>query len=135
WLVLVRHSRALGPLARSEDHVRNVMMDLVEKLGPDGGTALGLYAGWRARWPEKTFEDWLRIVTTYTVRDYVRRALGRTKKRDPSVPSAKRLMNEFVTSPLIDDQHGVRPSMTLAQTARQLLAFAAERLPGDQYLA
>lgn len=135
WLDLVRNSRALGPLARSEDHVREVLMDLVEKLGPENGTALGLYPSWRDRHPDKTFEDWLRIVTTYTVRDYVRRTLGRQRPRDPSLPSAKRLFNEFVTSPAIDELGAVRPTVTLSQTARQLMTFAAARLPRDQYLA
>jgi DNA-directed RNA polymerase specialized sigma24 family protein len=135
WRELVRHHRALGPLASSEDHVHNVMLELVEKLGPEGGTALGLYPAWRERSPGKTFEDWLRIVTTYTVRDYVRLTLGRSRRREPGLPSSKRLLNEFVTSPAIDHGGSVSPTMTLAQTARELLAFASSRLTPEQYLA
>ena len=133
WQYAVRTSRSMGGLARSEDHIHDVVVVLLEKIGPDGGAALGLYPAWRATNPDKTFEDWIRIVTAYAVRDYVRRALGRRKVRDPDAPSPKRLLNEFATSPAADDPiFAVRPDMTMAQTARQLLAWAESRLDLDQ---
>jgi hypothetical protein len=136
WQHAVRTSRALGPLARSEDTVHDVVAALVEKLGPEAGAALGLYPAWRAANPDRTFEDWIRIITAYAVRDYVRRALGRGKTKDPELPSPKRLLNELATSPLADDPAlAVRPSMTMAQTARQLLAWAEGRLAKDQLRA
>jgi hypothetical protein len=133
WLKLVRNSRDMGSLAKAEDHVHNAVLDLIEKFGPERGTTLALYPAWRERNPDKTFEDWLRIVTAFTVRDYVRRALGRSRTKDPELPSAKRLLNEFVTSPAIDEVGGLRPAMTMAQTARELLTFAKSRLSADQY--
>ncbi len=133
----VRSSRAMGPLARSEDHVRDVMTALCEKIEPEGGTALGLYPAWRAANPGRTFEDWLRIVAAFTARDHVRRTLGRaTRARDPDEPSPKRLLNEFVASPAADDPAlAARPAFTAAQTARQMLAWAERRLPRDQLAA
>lgn len=133
WQHVVRASRAMGPLARSEDHVHDVVAALVEKLGPEGGAALGLYPAWRSANPGKTFADWIAIVTAYAVRDHVRRTLGRRKARDPELPSPKRLLNEFVTSPAADDPVlAVRPEMTAAQTARQLVAWAEDRLAPEQ---
>jgi hypothetical protein len=136
WQHTVRTSRTMGSLARSEDHVHDVVAALLEKLGPEGGAALGLYPTWRAENPDKTFEDWIRIVTAYAVRDYVRRALGRRKVRDPEEPSPKRLLNEFVASPAADDPvFAVRSEMTTAQMARQLLTWAESRLSSDQRAA
>ena len=136
WQHAVRTSRAMGSLAQSDDHVHNVVATLVEKIGPEGGTALGLYPAWRATNPGKTFEDWMRIVTAYTVRDYVRHTHGRRPARDPDVPSPKRLLNEFAASPLAHDLGPeVLPTYTLAQTARQMLEWAEQRLTGDQLRA
>ncbi len=126
----------MGQLARSEDHVHDVLADLVEKMGPRGGAAVGLFPAWKASHPGKTFEDWARIVTAYTVRDYVRRKLGRRPpRRDPDTPSPKRLLNELLASPAAGELVGVRPPFTDAQTARQLLEYAAAHLPADQYAA
>ena len=136
WQHAVRTSRALGPLVRSEDTVHDVVAALVEKLGPEAGAALGLYPAWRAANPEKTFADWIRIVTAYAVRDHVRRALGRGRARDAELPSPKRLLNELAASPMADDPAlAVHPAMTVAQTARQLLAWADGRLAPDQLRA
>jgi DNA-directed RNA polymerase specialized sigma24 family protein len=133
WLGLVRGSRAMGPLARSEDDVHDVLTKLVEKLGRADGHGLRLYRSWIERHPEKTFEDWICIVVANAVRDHVRRQLGEAKG-PPSTgePSIKRLLNEFASSPALE-RLGVRPPLTAAQTARQLLEFARERLPADQY--
>ncbi len=136
WHHLVRTSRAMGPLSRSEDHIRDVLTTLVEKISPEGGTALGLYPAWRAQNEGKTFEDWIRIVTAFTVRDFVRKSLGRSRLKDPDVPSPKRLLNEFVTSPVADDPRlSTRPAFTAAQTARQLVEWAEGRLPQEQMRA
>lgn len=135
WIALVRGSRTMGSLARSEDHVNDVVARLVEKLSPRGGGALGLYAAWREGAPGKDFGDWLRIVTANTVTDFVRHALGRSKTRDPDLPSAKRLLNEFSASPAIDEVGGLRPAYTAAQAARQLLDFARARLSAEQFAA
>jgi hypothetical protein len=133
WIGLVRGSRSMGNMGRSEDHVNNVVARLIEKLSPRGGGALGLYAAWREGNAGKDFGDWLRIVTANTVRDYLRHTLGRSKTRDPDLPSAKRLLNEFSASPAIDEVGGTRPAFTAAQQARQLLDFARMRLAPEQY--
>lgn len=135
WLARVRRSRELGSMALDEDHVHDVVARLVDKLAPRGGAALGLLGAWRARHPDKGLRDWLSIVTAYTVRDHVRHALGQQRARDPDLPSVKRLLNEFSSSPCIDEVGGWRPSVTVAQSARQLAEFAATRLSADQTAA
>jgi DNA-directed RNA polymerase specialized sigma24 family protein len=128
---LLRTNHSMGG-ARSEDDVRDVLTKLFSKLGAKQGRGLKLYGSWRARHPDKTFEDWLRIVAKNVVRDRAREALGaRTSSAEPSV---KRLLNEFAASVPIESL-GVRPPMTAAQTARQLLDFARSRLPSDQHRA
>lgn len=131
WVASVRSSRTMGAFAQSEDAVHNVVVRLVEKLAKPEGRGIRLYVSWRQRHPEKTFADWIRIVTKNAIRDYVREQLG------PPVasgePSVKRLLNEFASSAALEEL-GVRPPFTLAQTARELVEFARQRLPVDQVL-
>ncbi len=131
---LVRTSRSMGRLARSEDHVHDVLTKLVEKLGAERGRALQLYPAWRERHPDRTLEDWLRIVTTNAVRDHVRHHLGERVDSGGEASGVKRLLNEFTAS-LPVEEIGVRPPMTAAQTARQLMEFASAHLPPDQSAA
>lgn len=130
----VRASRSMGPLCRSEDHVLNVVTAVIGKLGRDERQGLLLYSSWRARNADKGFEDWLRIVTANVVRDYVRHELRDALSRDPAEPSTTRLLNEFRTAPILETL-GIRPPITAAQTARELLQFAEDRLPAEQLSA
>ncbi len=136
---LVRSSRAMGNMAKSEDHVHNVLTNLVDKLGTDGGRAITQFPRWKEQNPGKTFSDWIRIVTSYTVNDYVRAALGRRKQApsgEDAMPSIKRLLNEFASAPISEDLYGSnRPAFTAAQTARQLLTYAETALAPEQMLA
>lgn len=120
----------MGSLARSHDHVHEVLTRLVEKLARPEGGGLHLYAPWRERHPEKTFGDWIRIVVKNQIRDYVREQLGPPRGADDG-PSLKRLLNEFASSPVLEEL-GVRPPVTAAQTARELLEFARRKLPAEQ---
>jgi hypothetical protein len=68
----------------------------------------------------------MRIVAANLVRDYVREQMG-SRRANLDEPSPKRILNEFSMSPALDEL-GVRPPMTAAQTARELLDFARTRL-------
>lgn len=127
---LVQKSRVMGSFARSEDHVNDVLTGLVNRLGRDGGHGLRLYPPWRDRNPDKTFADWVRIVTVNVMRRHVREQLAPARGGE-ALPSRKRLLNEFSQSPAIEEL-GMRPPVTAAQTAQQLLVFAQERLPDIQ---
>lgn len=135
WLGLVRASRAMRPLAGSDDAAYDIVTKLVEKLGRADGRGLQLYRAWRERHPDKGFEDWMRIVVANAVRDHLREQLGATRSPSaPDQPSVKRLLNEFASSALIEEL-GIRPPITAAQTARQLLDYARLHLPPDQWAA
>jgi DNA-directed RNA polymerase specialized sigma24 family protein len=131
WGEMVRANRSMGSFAKSDDHVDNVVGQLVEKFGRPDGRALRQYIAWRADHDQQTFADWLRIVTKNAIRDYLRAQLGTERPPATGEPSVKRLLNEFAFSPAIDEL-GIRPPVTAAQTARELLEFAVERLPGEQ---
>ncbi len=130
WTEMVRSSRSMGSFARSDDHVDAVVGRLIEKIARPDGRALRSYLDWQASHGDQTFADWIRIVTKNAVRDYLRDQLGTGKPTQAGEPSVKRLLNEFAVSPAIQaEERGHRPPVTAAQTARELLEFAALRLP------
>ena len=132
---LVRSSRIMGRFGRSDDHVHDVLAGLVARLGRDGGHGLRLYPPWRVKNPDKDFADWIRIVLANVMRRHVREQLAAARDDGGApLPSKKRLLNEFSQSPAIEEL-GVRPPVTEAQTAQQLLVFARERLPAVQLRA
>ena len=133
WIGMVRVNRSMGPLARSDEHVHNVVGKLVEKLGRLDGRALRRYGEWRKAHGDRTFEDWIKIVTKNAIRDYVRQQLGRSVISDEKI-TPTHLINELTASPLVESL-GVRPPITAAQTARELLEFAAANLPVEQVAA
>lgn len=127
---IVASSRAMRRFGASPDHVADVVTNLVGKLGSDDWRGLRLYAPWRARHADKTFADWIRIVTANVVRDYIRDHAD-AEGRDPSV---HRLLNQFTISGAVEEI-GERPAITAAQTAQQLLAYAEGHLPAPQHRA
>lgn len=140
FIGLVKGSRHMGGLAKNDDHVHNVVANLLDKLGTDGGRAITGFPRWKGDNPGKDFGDWIRIVTSFTVKDYVRQQLGRASgggdKAGEQLPSIKRLLNEFATSPAGEESFGsARPPMTAAQTARELLDWADKTLPKEQMSA
>lgn len=133
WRNLVLASRSMGSMAHSIEHVDNVVGKLVEKFGRAEGHAVRRYIEWRKVHGEQTFADWMRIVTKNEIRNYVRQQLG-TGRIPTGELSVKRLLNELAVSPL-GAERGIRPNFTAEQTARELLHFAASRLPSGQLRA
>ncbi len=131
WLRLAAASRTLRGL-EGDDHPEAIAARVAERLSPSGGGALGQFPSWQERNPGKSFGDWLRIVVRNTARDYARERRGRGSEGDE--PSAKRLLNELVSAvPL--DRLGRRPPITEAETARQIIEWARDRLPAKQLAA
>lgn len=129
---IVGASRAMGPLASNEDEVRNVMTKVFAKLEANEGRALMSYASWHAAHADKTFADWIRIVTTNVIRDHVRVVAADAAAYDS--PGVSRLLNEFAMAPQLSGLSH-RPPITNAQTARELFEFAETRLPPDRHRA
>jgi hypothetical protein len=126
----VRNSRRMGQLRGSADDRREVVSRVFAKLRRNEFRALRHFSAWRARNPDKRFDDWLTIVTTNAIRDHVTLRLGAIE----SGVGLKRLVNTLAES--IDSiEPGQRPAITDAITARELLVVARERLLDDQYNA
>ena len=136
WQRLVRRSPALRAVVGNDDDVTNIVLTLIEKITPPDGRALASYPSWQARYPEKQFDDWMRIVTANAVRDYVR-ALKRRPRTHLSLDlsmSSTRLLNEFLRSS-VSHQLSTRPPYTSKETVRQLLEFASQHLKETQVRA
>lgn len=133
WVGLIRTSRSMGPLSRSDDHVYEVASRVLAKFSAQEGEHAQQYLAWKARDPSKTFEDWTRIVVTNQIRDYAREVLGARSSSDAE-PSVKRLLNEFGMLGL-EGETSTRPPFTEIETARELLEFARSRLPVAQLTA
>jgi hypothetical protein len=133
---LVRGSRSMGPFARSDDHVRDVVLRVLEKLGADGCRAVLLFPAWRDAGAGRTFGDWLRIVTANVVRDYVRERVGRSSGgRAEGTGATKRLLDSLPSALPAEDDLGERPPVTAVTTARELFEYANDRLPRPQVVA
>jgi DNA-directed RNA polymerase specialized sigma24 family protein len=132
---LVRATRAMAVLAKSEDHVQNAVLLVLEKLSKDGCRAARLERAWREAHPDKSLGDWLRIVTANVARDYVRERTGRSSSGTRALD--KRLVSSLAT--LLPDDDDLRPAPMLSQTsshaARELARWAEEQLPKDQRAA
>ena len=121
----------MGQLRGSADDRREVVSRVFAKLRKNDFRALRTFPAWRARNPDRQYDDWLAIVTVNVIRDHVARRLGAT---DESGAALKRLVNTLAES-LDDCEPGSRPTITGTVVARQLLEDARTMLPDDQYNA
>jgi DNA-directed RNA polymerase specialized sigma24 family protein len=120
----VRGSRSFAGFRRSEDDVREVVTAVFERLRRDRHRALRLCQEWLGRHADKTFDDWLSIVTTNVLRDYVSARLGAGEPTfdagiaaddlEPAAVGRRRMGSATLTS------------------ARQLGAVAKAKLSPDQ---
>jgi len=127
-LRIVATSRSMRRFGATPDHAKDVVTNVLGKLGDAGARGLKLYGPWRERSPDKTFADWIRIVLANAVRDYVRDHAAESPEAERRELSVTRLLNQFATSGAIEEI-GERPAVTAAQTARQLRAYAERHLP------
>ena len=116
---IARASRSMGSFAASDDARRDVMARVFERIRRDDHRALRLYLDWQTRYPAKAFGDWLVIVTTNVIRDYVSERLGRADAIALELPDD--------TAALL-----VLPHATTRETARQLIEYARAILPAEQ---
>jgi DNA-directed RNA polymerase specialized sigma24 family protein len=128
WPLVQTYARRSQP-RDAEEVAQELYARLLERLEAEDFAALRTYEAWRARHPEKGLADWVRIVVANLSRDWRRERVGRRPAHGGSVvPSAKRILNEIGALMPLDDL-SYRPRITSAQTAKQILEFAAEHLP------
>jgi hypothetical protein len=126
----VRGSRSFAGFRRSEDDVREVVTAVFERLRRDDFRALRLYGPWRDKHPARGFADWLTIVTTNVIRDYVSAQLTAMADdrgdRQPIDPGE-----------LADGARGGRRrhGSTTLTSVHELVAAAAEKLTMAQQAA
>lgn len=117
-------SRKLGHRRTDEDTQHDVLTAVLERIRKNEFRALKTYVEWRkgSENASRTFEDWLRIVTTNVARDYVSHRARRSALNTLGVA--------------LDT--GVEPaaavSMTKLQVVREILEHAESHLPADQAL-
>jgi hypothetical protein len=124
---IAQRSRALGSLRRQPDDYRNVMTRVFERLRRDDFRALRLYREWQARNAERTFDDWLTVVTTNVARDYVDERMGTGEQPN------KRLANTL--SEVLDendDALAVSAHITPKLVAQQIMELAKSVLSPEQ---
>lgn len=126
-----RTTRSMGGYRESEDDVRNVMALVFERLHRDDYRALRLFQQWGTKNPDKTFEDWLTIVTVNVVRNYISSKLG-ARTRDGE--SVKQVVNTLADAlPLVGDELLILPHITPKATAQRILEYARRALADDQF--
>lgn len=126
-------SRSMGPLRQSVDHRRSAATEILGRLSRNQYRSLASLPEWRAAHPGKTTADWLRIVATNVIRDYVTQQLGAAPKRADRPSAGKRLMNTLAEAlPADDEAPALRPKVTDQQAARTILAAAREILSPEQ---
>jgi hypothetical protein len=121
----VNNSRMMGQLRGSIDDRREVVSRVFARLRRNDFRALRTYDAWLARNRDKTFGDWLAILTANQIRDYVTERIG----------SWKRLINTLAESLEDNDDPSGRPPITNEIAATELLAHARAHLAEDQLVA
>ena len=123
----------MGSYRRSPDDVRNIMAKVFERLRRHEFRALRTFPAWLENNSEKSFVDWLTIVTVNVLRNYISSKLGAAAASGASI---KQLVNTFADEVNLDDDGPlVRPQITTNETARQIFDYAREHLPEDQLAA
>ncbi len=137
-------------LTQSEDDVRDVMLEVLERVGKDDFRALRQYLDRKlADVPDvrnsaeeeepqlTTFAAWLRGLVDFAIRDHVRKRYGRPSERPDDAHKeenggptiTKRDLQSWAvhpTQPHSGQFGGAQPAVTRVLTARSILRYAAE---------
>lgn len=128
---IARTNRSMGSYRESEDDVRNVMAHVFERLRRDDYRALRMFHVWRDQNPDKSFQDWLTIVTVNIVRNYISTKLGARSQNGASI---KQLVNTLAEAlPPAGGELSTRPHITTKEAALRILEFAHDHLTSDQF--
>jgi DNA-directed RNA polymerase specialized sigma24 family protein len=132
---IVRKPRFAGRLSRSEDDVRNILVEVMARLRDDDFRRLRRYLDQKADKPKMTFMPWLIVVTKRIAIDYLRaHADYIDKRRDQRTESPGKWV-EHGTLPSDSRLDGGRPPVTTRGTALAMLRYAYDALPPEQVSA
>jgi len=127
---VLRRRNVLGPLSRSDDPVRDVLLAVMAKLRDDGFRRLRGYLDARRATPTLTFIPWVIVVTKRAAIDRMRADPEYVEARG----SGERAGRWVETRTLSADWNlaAARLPMTNRVAARQILRHAGAALPDDQ---
>lgn len=136
-------------LSNSEDDVRDVLLEVIERVGHDDFRALRQYLERKVEavpdvregfeQAHTTFANWLKGLVDFAIRDHVRKRYGRApaKRTEPVSPMAapkqavtKRDLHSWAVHPTKTQSGefggGANPAVTGVLTARAILRYAQE---------
>ncbi len=132
-LKTVGSPRVIGRMSQNEDDIRNIMVDVMEKLRADDHRRLKMYLDKRSADPRLAFTPWLIVVAKRAAIDYMRaHDEYLDKRRSRNVDSAPGAWVAPGTLPNDSRLGGSRPGMTNRGAALTMLRYAYETLPKDQ---
>ena len=133
--VLVRQPRFLARLSRQEDDCRGVVLAVMEKLRESDHRRLKLFQKARNQDPGLSFMAWLAVVAKRVGIDYLRAHPEYLDLRRQPGAQAAGAWVDVQALPSEWRMPGLRPPVTAAGTAREMLAFARRELPVQQQQA
>lgn len=130
----LRRPHFLGRLSESEDHCRNIVVEVMSRLRADDHARLRAYVEARREKPGLVFRAWLIVVAKRVGIDYLRGLdtyIDRRREAGASRPGGWQLLDTLIAD---SRSPGQAPRITDAATAHEILAFA-EELPAEQQAA
>jgi hypothetical protein len=125
--MILRRPRVLGRLSQNEDHIRNIVVDVLAALQADDHARLRRYVLAKQANPELPFWAWLAVVAKRMAIDYIRRQdeFVDLRKQGGDATGAWR---ELTSLPSTSRLGAARPPVTDTRAAHEVLEFAEQHL-------
>lgn len=131
---IVAQPRFLGRLGQREDDRKNIVLNVITRLRADNFARLGLYLDAKKTNPKLRFISWLRVVAKRVGIDYLRAHPDYLRRHDANASKPGEWVDAG-TLPPASQLFGQRPPMTRQGTAHELLAYAKDAIPEQQFRA
>ena len=133
--VILRRPGLLGRLARNEDDVGNIVVDVLGALQENHHSRLRSFVEAKRENPALSFWSWLNVVARRRAIDYMRRQKEFIDRRREENASEKGAWQQVIAVGSDSRLPGARPPLTDLGTARELLAYAGHELTPAQLAA
>jgi DNA-directed RNA polymerase specialized sigma24 family protein len=121
---MLRRPTFLGRLSDSEEHRRNILVDIMAGLRADDYARLRSFDAARRKSPGLPFFAWLAVVAKRLAIDYMRRQDEYVDLRRRADDGPKGAWHAMTSLPSESRLPGARPPVTNEGTARELIAWA-----------
>jgi DNA-directed RNA polymerase specialized sigma24 family protein len=129
---LLRRRGPLGRMAENEDHVRNIVLEVLAALRADGHAKLKKYAEARGKAPTLPFLAWLAVVARRIAIDYMRRQGEYLDLRGTRGADVKGRWVTLVSLRGDSQGQGARPPVTNLAAVKAVLEHAEAHLLPEQ---